>query len=83
MSMSPDVFIGDVVQDFVIKRNFTWYFQKGLPSHTTDHQRMYPAFADTLKSVCIPFGSRITSPLPREHTLDQGSSFGDRFGISV
>jgi len=40
---------------------------------------MNPAFAGTLKSVCIPFGSRIISPLPREHTLVKGSSFGDRF----
>jgi hypothetical protein len=63
----------------VIKRNFTWYSQKGLPSNTTAHQRMQPAFAGTLKSVCMPFGSRIVSPLPREHTLVQGSSFGDRF----
>jgi hypothetical protein len=72
-------FHGDTVQDFVIKRNFTWYSQKGLPSNTTAHQRMNPAFAGTLKSVCIPFGSRIISPLPREHTLVKGSSFGDRF----
>ena len=28
----------DAVQDFVIKRNFTWYSQKGLPSNTTAHQ---------------------------------------------
>jgi hypothetical protein len=75
----PLRFHGDAVQDFVIKRNFTWYSQKGLPSNTTAHQRMQPAFAGTIKSVCIPFGSRIVSPLPREHTLVQGSSFGDRF----
>jgi hypothetical protein len=29
--------------------------------------------------VCRPFGSKIISTLPREQTLVQGSSFGDRF----
>jgi hypothetical protein len=53
-----------VVQDFVIKRYFTWYSQKGLPSNNNTHQHMHCVFADTLKSVCIPFGSRIASPLP-------------------
>jgi hypothetical protein len=60
----PLCFHGDVVQDFVIKRYFTWYSQKGLPSNNNTHQHMHCVFADTLKSVCIPFGSRIASPLP-------------------
>jgi hypothetical protein len=40
---------------------------------------MQPAFDNTLKNVRIPFGSRIISPIPREHNLVRGSSFGDRF----
>ena len=40
---------------------------------------MRPAFDNTRKNVCIPFGSRIVSPIPREHSLVRGSSFGDRF----
>ena len=40
---------------------------------------MQPAFDNTLTNVCIPFGSRIISPIPREHNLVRGSSFGDRF----
>ena len=40
---------------------------------------MRPAFDNTLKNVCIPFDSRIISPIPREHSLVRGSSFGDRF----
>jgi hypothetical protein len=69
------------VLDFCIKRNFTWYSQKGLIGNTTAHDRMQPAFDNTLKmkNVCIPFGSRIISPIPREHSLVRGSSFGDRF----
>jgi hypothetical protein len=40
---------------------------------------MQPVFDNTLKNVCIPFGSRIISPIPRENSLVRGSSFGDRF----
>ena len=40
---------------------------------------MQPVFDNTRKNVCIPFGSRIISPIPREHSLVRGSSFGDRF----
>ena len=75
----PLRFHGDAVLDFCIKRNFTWYSQKGLIGNTTAHDRMQPAFDNTLKNVCIPFGSRIISPIPREHSLVRGSSFGDRF----
>jgi hypothetical protein len=75
----PLRFHGDTVLDFCIKRNFTWYSQKGLIGNTTAHDRMQPAFDNTLKNVCIPFGSRIISPIPREHSLVRGSSFGDRF----
>ena len=37
------------------------------------------------KNVCISFGSRITSPIPCEHTLVRDSSFVDRYveGIYV
>jgi hypothetical protein len=75
----PLRFHGDAVLDFCIKRNFTWYSQKGLIGKTTAHDRMSPAFDNTVKNVCIPFGSRIISPIPREHSLVRGSSFGDRF----
>ena len=75
----PLRFHGDAVLDFCIKRNFTWYSQKGLLGKTTAHDRMRPAFDNTVKNVCIPFGSRIISPIPREHSLVRGSSFGDRF----
>jgi hypothetical protein len=40
---------------------------------------MQPAFYKTLKNVCIPIGSRIISPIPREDNLVRSSSFGDRF----
>jgi hypothetical protein len=72
-------FHGDTVQDFCIKRNFTWYSQKGLIGNTTAHDRMQPVFDNTLKNVCIPFGSLIISPIPCEHSLVRGSSFDDRF----
>jgi hypothetical protein len=75
----PLPFHGDTVLDFCIKRNFTWYSQKGLIGNKTTHDRMQPAFDNTLKNVCIPFGSRIISPIPCEHSLVRGSSFGDRF----
>jgi hypothetical protein len=72
-------FHDDAVLDFCIKRNFTWYSQKGLIDNTTAHDHMQPVFDNTLKNVCIPFGSRIISPMPCEHSLVRGSSFGDRF----
>jgi hypothetical protein len=71
--------LGDEVLDFRIKRNFTWYSQKGLIGNTTAHDLMQPVFDNILKNVCIPFGSRIISPIPREHNLVRGSSFGDGF----
>jgi hypothetical protein len=72
-------FHGDAVLDLCIKRKFTWYSQKGFIGNTTAHDHMEPAFDNTLKNVRIPFGSRIISPIPREHSLVRGSSFGDRF----
>jgi hypothetical protein len=75
----PLQFHGDVVLDFCIKRNFTWYSQKGLIDNTTTHDHMQSVFDNTLKNVCIPFDSHIISPIPHEHILVRGSSFGDRF----
>jgi hypothetical protein len=75
----PLCFHGDKVLDFCIKRNFTWYSQKGLIDNTTEHDHMQPAFDNTLKNVCIPFGSRIISPILCDHSLVRGLSFGDRF----
>jgi hypothetical protein len=74
----PLRFHGDAVMDFCIEWNFTWYSQKGLIDNTTEHDHMQPVFDKTLKNVCIPFDSRIISPIPRDYNLVRGSSFGDR-----
>jgi hypothetical protein len=53
----PLRFHGDAVQDFCIKRNFTWYSQKGVLGNTTAHDRMRPAFDNTRKmfaSLLVP-----------------------------
>jgi hypothetical protein len=75
----PLCFHGDVVQDFCIKRNFTWYSQKVDIGNTTSHDRTCPVFDNTWKNVCIPFGSHIVSPVPHDHNLVRDSSFGDHF----
>ena len=75
----PLCFHGDTVLDFCIKWNFTWYSQKGLIGKTTVHDLIQPVFDSTRKNVCIPFGSRIISPIPCDHNLVRGSSFDDRF----
>jgi len=46
---------------------------------STANNRMQPAFAGSYKTVAIPFGSRVTGYLPREHPLVKNGSFGDRF----
>ena len=43
----PLCFHGDTVLDFCVKRNFTWYSQKGLIGNTTAHDHMQPAFDNT------------------------------------
>ena len=40
---------------------------------------MCPAFDNTRKNFCIPFGSHIVSTLPCEDILVRDSSFADRF----
>jgi len=40
---------------------------------------MQPAFAGPYRTVAIPFGSRDTGYLPREHPVVKNGSFGDRF----
>jgi hypothetical protein len=53
----PLRFHGDTEQDFCIKRNFTWYSQKGVLGNTTTHDRMRPAFDNTRKmfaSLLVP-----------------------------
>jgi len=40
---------------------------------------MQPAFAGSYRIVAIPFGSRVTGYLPREHPLVKNGSFGHRF----
>jgi len=46
---------------------------------STANDRMQPAFAGSYKTVAIPFGSRMTEYLPREHSLVKNGSVGDRF----
>jgi len=40
---------------------------------------MQPAFAGSYKTVAIPFGSRVTGYLLREHPLVKKRFFGERF----
>ena len=49
----------------------------------TANNRMQPAFAGSYKTVAIPFGSRVTGYLPREHPLVKNGSFGDRFKMHI
>jgi hypothetical protein len=51
----PLRFHGDTVLDFCIKRNFTWYSQKGRIGNTTTHDHMQPAFDNTLEKCLFPF----------------------------
>ena len=66
----PLRFHDDAALDFCITRNFTWYSQKGLIGNTTTHDRMQPAFDNTLKNVCIPFGSHTALTGPDIHIFD-------------
>jgi len=48
-----------------------------------DNNRMQPASAGSYKTVAIPFVSRVTGYLPREHPLVKNGSCGDRFVESI
>ena len=69
----------DATKDFVIKKNFLWYTIDASGTATTANDRIQSTFAGTRTTVNIPFGSRITSTIPREHRLVINGSFGDRF----
>jgi len=52
---------------------------------STANDCMQPAFAGSYKTVAIPFGSRVTGCLSREHPLVKNGSRRDRFveGIEI
>ena len=54
--------------DFVYKKNYLWYSEDTSGKWSTAHERMQPAFDGTRDTVAIPFGSRVVSTLPREHS---------------
>ena len=64
-------------------KNYLWYSEDTSGKWSTAHERMQPAFAGTRDTVAIPFGSRVVSTLPREHSRVVNGSFGDEvFGLS-
>jgi hypothetical protein len=75
----PTRFWDDATQDVTIKRNFIWASRNEFGVLETPHDRMQPAFAGTLQTVCVPFGCRIIAKLPREHAPVKNRSFGDCF----
>ena len=77
----PTRFWPKATTDFIIKRNCLWYSEDESGQWSTPYQRMQPALASALtrKTVAIPFGSRVTSTIPREHSRVVNGSFGDRF----
>ena len=62
-----------------VKKNTLWAKRDEHGDLSTANNRMQPAFAGSYKTVAIPFGSRVTGYLPREHPLVKNGSFGDRF----
>ena len=64
---------------FVIQKNALWYSKDTSGKATTANERIQADFAGTRHTVNIPFGSRITSTIPREHRLVVNGSFGDRY----
>ena len=75
----PTRFWPQATTDFVHKKNYLWYSEDTSGKCSTAHERMQPAFAGTRDTVAIPFGSRVVSTLPREHSRVVNGSFGDRF----
>ena len=64
----PTQFWPQATTDFVHKKNYLWYFEDTSGKYSTAYERMQPAFAGTRDTVAIPFGSRVVSTLPREHS---------------
>ena len=69
----------DATKDFVITKNYLWYSEDTSGIATTANERIQANFAGTRNTVNIPFGSRITSTIPREYRLVVNGSLGDRF----
>jgi len=76
---APTRFWPDVTIDFTCKKNTLWAKRDEHGDLSTVNNRIQPAFAGSYKTVAIPFGSRVTGYLPREHPLVKNGSFGDRF----
>ena len=75
----PTRFWPDATLDFTCKRNALWAKRDNQGQLSTANTRMQPAFAGSYRTVTIPFGSRVTDYLSREHPLVKNGSFGDRF----
>jgi len=69
----------DATVDFTCKKNTLWAKRDEHGDLSTANNRMQPAFAGSYRTVAIPFGSRVTGYLPREHPLVKNRSFRDRF----
>ena len=66
----PVCFHGDVVQDFVIKHHFTCHLvlsERDVVQYYVS--RVCVQVPGTIKSVCLPFGSRIMTPLFPVHVF--------------
>jgi len=76
---TPIRFWPDATVDFTCKKNTLWAKRDEHGELSTAGDRMQPAFAGSYKTVAIPFGSRVTGYLPREHPQVKNGSFDDRF----
>jgi len=71
----PTRFWPGATLDFTCKRNALWAKRDEHGQLSTANTRMQ--FAGSYQTVEIPFGSRVTGYLPREHRLAKNGSFGD------
>ena len=78
---APTRFWPDDTVDFMCKKNTSTLWAKR--DEHGDNNRMQPASAGSYKTVAIPFVSRVTGYLPREHPLVKNGSCGDRFVESI
>jgi len=76
---APIRFWPDATVDFTCKKNTLWAKRDEHGDLSTENNRMQLAFAGSYKTVVIPFGSRVTGYLPRDHPLVKNGSLGDRF----
>ena len=72
---APSRFWPDATVDFTCKKNTLWAKRDEHGDLSTANNRMQPAFAGSYKTVAIPFGSRVTGYVPREHPLVENGSF--------